>query len=62
MESKKNQASAVTKEEVLKAIREFKTTSARELSAILEVPGADVYVILGEVTQVEISRALGVES
>ena len=58
---KKQQVCAVTKEEVLKAIHDFKTTSAKELSEILEAPGADVYVFLGELTQAEISRALGVD-
>ncbi len=62
MEDKNNkQPCAVTKEEVLKAMREYHTTSARELSEILEVSGADVYVIMGELTQKEISRALGVD-
>lgn len=61
VENKNNQPRAVTKEEVLKAMREYRTTSARELSEILEISGADIYVILGELTQAEISHALGVD-
>jgi hypothetical protein len=62
VENRKNrQACVITKEDGLNAIHDFKTTSAKEFSEILQVPGADVYVILGELTQADVSRALGVQ-
>jgi Mn-dependent DtxR family transcriptional regulator len=61
MENEKNQqVCAVTKEEVLKAIHDFKTTSAKEISEKLDISIASVYAVLANLTQADLSQALGV--
>lgn len=48
----------ITKETVLKVIHDHKTTSAREISKVLGVSGSEVFVVLGDLTQAEVSNAL----
>ncbi len=52
----------VSKEEILKAIHDHKTTSVREISKLVGASFGDVCAVIGEITLTEISDALKPEA